>query len=458
MRSLLFGLASCFLALFSWAAERPNIILFYADDLGYTDLSCQGSDFYETPNIDRLAKEGMTFTQAYAAAANCAPSRASLLTGLYTPRHGVFTVGNSDRGKSAHRKLIPLVNDRVLPRQLPTVAKALANAHYSTAMAGKWHLSPDPTKYGFDQNFGGLQWGAPKSYFSPYKNPVLKDGPKGEHLPARLANEVCTWIRSTQNSPPKKSSQFGSSPKPASFFLYYPFYSVHTPIQARQDLTAKYTKKKPGTNHRHAKYAAMIEAMDLAIGRVLGELDKLQIANETLVVFTSDNGPFGGVGDARPLRGDKGHLYEGGIRVPLIVRWPGRIKAGAESAEPVILTDFYPTLLEVAGLKPKSDHPGDGESLLALLTGEGKPKREAIFWHYPNFAFHQDNRLGSAIRMGDYKLLEFFDKNEVELYNLKADLGEKNDLAKDMPELAAKMRKRLQAWLLDSGAKMPRTR
>ena len=228
-------------------------------------------------------------------------------------------------------------------------------------------------------------------------------------------------------------------------------------MEAPERYVAKYADR-PMKGYNHKVYPAMIETMDLAIARVLRELGRLGIEEETLVVFTSDNGPFGGVGDCRPLRADKGHLYEGGIRVPLIVRWPGKIKAGVVSDEPVILTDFYPTMLEVAGLKPDADYPGDGESLLPFLTSGTKPKRDAIFWHYPNFAFHKDNRLGSAIRMGDYKLIEFFDDNSVELYNLKKDIGEKHDLARGKPELAATMRKRLHDWRKENGAKMPTPR
>ena len=215
---------------------------------------------------------------------------------------------------------------------------------------------------------------------------------------------------------------------------------------------------RPKVGYNHKVYPAMLETMDLAIARVLTELQKLKIEEETFVVFTSDNGPFGGVGDARPLRADKGHLYEGGIRVPLIVRWPGRVAAGGVSEEPVILTDFYPTLLEVAGLKPRKEYPGDGESLLPLLTGKGAMKRDAIFWHYPNFAFHRDNRLGSAVRMGDYKLLEFFEDDAVELYNLREDLGEQKNLARQDPDRAGRMRERLHRWRKENGAKMPRPR
>ena len=322
---------------------RPNIVLFYADDLGYTDLSCQGSDYYRTPHIDRLAREGMTFTNAYAAAANCAPSRASLMTGLYTPRHGVFTVGNSDRGKAAHRRLIPIENRTVLPPALPTMAEVLKKAGYRTAVAGKWHLNDDPTASGFDANFGGLKWGHPKSYFSPYRNPKLKDGPNGEHLPARLASDLCSWIRSTQK-------QKGAN---APFFVYFPFYSVHTPIQARADLTSKY-RGKSGTHHDNPKYAAMIEAMDLAVGQLLDLLDELLLADNTLVVFTSDNGPHGAVSNARPLRGSKGMFYEGGIREPFLVRWPGRVPPGSHNETAIHQVDLLPTFASASGAKARN--------------------------------------------------------------------------------------------------------
>jgi arylsulfatase A len=228
-------------------------------------------------------------------------------------------------------------------------------------------------------------------------------------------------------------------------------YTVHWPMEAPEGLLAKY-KDRPLKGYRDHRYAAMIEAMDTAIGRVLGSLDELGIAGETLVVFTSDNGPFGGVGDARPLRGDKGHLYEGGIRVPLIVRWPGRIKAGCTNSTPVISTDFYPTLLAAAGLGPKAGIATDGEDLLPLFIAGKSLKRRAIFWHYPNFAFHRDNRLGSAIREGDYKLLEFFDDDSVELYNLREDIGETVNLAEVRPGIAMRLKAQLHTWLvIDAG-------
>ncbi|MFT6596553.1 MAG: arylsulfatase A-like enzyme, partial [Akkermansiaceae bacterium] len=321
-------------AIYCASAAPPNIVLIYADDLGYTDLSCQGSEFYETPNIDRIAKEGMTFTNAYAGAANCAPSRACLMTGHYPPRHGVFTVGNSDRGKAKNRKLIPIKNTEILDEKFVTLGEALQAKGYRTCVAGKWHLSKDPTKDGFHTNFGGTTWGHPKSYFSPYKNPYLKDGPKGEHLPERLGRDVANWIAENAKSP---------------FFVYLPFYSVHTPIQAPKDLTAKYEKKPAHGSHRNPKYGAMLDAMDQAVGHILKTLDDNNLAQNTLVIFTSDNGPHGSVSRAEPLRGVKGMYYEGGIREPFLVRYPGVVKAGSTNVTPIIQIDLYPTFLELAG-------------------------------------------------------------------------------------------------------------
>ena len=430
-------------------ASPPNIILLYADDLGYTDLSCQGSDYYRTPNIDRLAREGMTFTNAYAAAANCAPSRASLMTGLYTPRHGVFTVANSDRGKAANRRLIPTPNTTVLTRKLPTMAQVLKGAGYRTAIAGKWHLSDDPIPYGFDTNFGGLKWGAPKSYFSPYRNPKLKDGPKGEHLPARLASDLCHWIRNAQ----KKNERF---------FVYFPFYSVHTPIQARADLTARYTGKS-GTHHRNAKYAAMIEAMDLAVGQILDLLDELKLASNTLVVFTSDNGPHGAVSNARPLRGSKGMFYEGGIREPFLVRWPGRIKAASQLETIIHQVDLLPTFASVSGAE--APEKLDGLDLSPLFDG-GSLAERPLFWHFPAYLQGYGKDLGSpfqnfrttpcgVIRQGPWKLIEYFEDGALELYNLQHDPSEKNNLAEEEPKRRRELHELLKSWRKETKAPVP---
>ena len=329
-------------------------------------------------------------------------------------------------------------------------SRGLGDVYKRQAFIGKWHLYKDgdsqfnPLAQGFDINIGGCSFGGPPTFFDPYRIDFLTNRKKGEYLPERLADEAIAFMKE-QNAKGKP------------FFTALFNYTVHWPMEAPEALVAKY-KDRPLKGYNDHRYAAMIEAMDMAIGRVLKSLDEIGIAEETLVVFTSDNGPYGGVGDCRPLRADKGHLYEGGIRVPLIVRWPGKVKAGTVSSEPVILTDFYSTMLAVADLEPTPGVPVDGENLLPLLRGKGKPKREAIHFHYPNFAFHKDNRLGSAIRMGDYKLIKFFDDDSVELYNLKDDLSETKNLAGNQPERADRMRRRLDAWLKDSGAALPQPR
>ena len=441
-----------FFALPLLAAKKPNIVLFYADDLGYTDLGCQGSKYYETPNIDRLAKEGMTFTQAYAGAANCAPSRACLMTGKYTPRHGVYTVGNSDRGKPKHRKLVPVKNTTILDGKFQTMAEALKTAGYQTCVAGKWHLSKDPTKDGFDTNFGGTTWGHPKSYFSPYKNPFLKDGPKGEHLPERLGREISGWIKEHSEKP---------------FFVYLPFYSVHTPIQAPKELAAKYARKKTDGSHNNPKYAAMIESMDSAVGRILKTLDELELAENTLVVFTSDNGPHGAISRAEPLRGTKGMYYEGGIREPFLVRYPGVVAPGTKNETPVSQIDLFPTFLKLAG---KSEVPArlDGVDLLPSFRGEAVAER-ALFWHFPAYlqSYKADPDSASkffrttpcgVIRKGDWKLIQYFEDGALELYNLKEDLSERKNLAQSNPEKAKKMLKELTAWQVATDAPVPTER
>lgn len=429
-------------------ADTPNIVLFYADDLGYTDLSCQGSKFYETPHIDRLAKEGTSFTNAYSGAANCAPSRACLMSGNNSPRHGVYTVGNSDRGKSSDRKLIPIENTTILDPKFITIAEALKQQGYKTCIAGKWHLSKDPTQDGFDTNFGGTTWGHPKSYFAPYKNPFLKDGPKGEHLPERLGREVSNWIKKNNDAP---------------FFVYLPFYSVHTPIQAPAGLTEKYQAKQADGHHKNPKYAAMIESMDSAVGRILNTLDELELTKDTLVIFTSDNGPLGGVSAADPLRGSKGMFYEGGIREPFLVRFPGRTPAGQKNHAVISQLDLFPTFLEITG--GKIDQNLDGTSILPALHGEDLPERP-LYWHFPAYLQGQKDLRGSAskifrttpcgvIRKGDWKLIQYFEDNTLELYNLAKDPGETTNLAETNPDKANALLEDLQAWQARTKAPIP---
>ncbi|MEM7012605.1 MAG: sulfatase [Verrucomicrobiota bacterium] len=445
---LLFSL----LAVGAYAEDRPNVLFILADDLGWMDLACQGNPNLETPNLDQFAAEGIRFTDAYASAPVCSPTRAAIMTGDAPARlHITNHLPHQDRFTPEDSKLLPAEMRDHLPLESTTIAERLCeDAGYAAAFIGKWHLYKGkehqyaPQHQGFDINIGGCSFGGPPTFFDPYRIDHLENRKEGEYLPDRLADETISFMR--------EQSQKGK-PFFASLFLY----TVHWPMEAPADLIAKY-KDRPLEGYRDHRYAAMIEAMDNSLGRVFAAIDELGIREETFVVFTSDNGPFGGVGDARPLRADKGHLYEGGIRVPLIVRWPGKIEAKQESTEPVILTDFYPTMLDVAGLEPRSDYSGDGANLVPLLTKGTEPKREAIFWHYPNFAFHKDNKLGSAVRMGDFKLLEFFEDDNIELYNLKDDIGEKRNLADEQPELAQKMRQQLQDWRKATGAKMPRPR
>jgi len=440
------------LALECPAALKPNILFILIDDMGWMDLGCQGNPHVKTPNIDRFAMEGVRFTDAYAPAPVCSPTRAALMTGHSPARlHLTNHLPHQNRFTPPESKLLPAEMRDHLPLEYTTIAERLRDeAGYATAFIGKWHLYKGREEkfaaqfQGFDINIGGCSYGGPPTFFDPYRIPFLTDRKQGEYLPDRLADETISFMQ--------KQVQ---AKKP--FYVALWNYTVHWPMEAPGEFVAKWADK-PKVGYNHKVYPAMLEAMDLAIARVLEELGRLKIEEETFVVFTSDNGPFGGVGDARPLRADKGHLYEGGIRVPLIVRWPGKVAAGTVREDPVILTDFYPTLLEVAGLKTRKHYPGDGESLLPVLTGEADLQRDALFWHYPNFAFHRDNRLGSAIRMGDYKLIEFFDRNEVELYNLREDLGEKKNLAGVEAGRVEEMRKRLSRWREKSGARMPRPR
>jgi len=431
------------------AAERPpNILFILIDDLGWMDLSVQGNPAVHTPRIDQLAREGMRFTDAYAAAPVCSPTRAAILTGQAPAR--LHITNHLPERKSFipdHPKLLPAPVVDHLPSEKITIAERLQEAGYATGFFGKWHLSGkgdglpefEPTAQGFDLNLGGNSWGGPRTFFDPYRMPNLPDRRKGEYLPDRLADEVITFIKAKRDQP---------------FLVFLWNYTVHWPMEAPEPLLKKYENHKgPGLND--SRYGAMIEAMDTAIARILDALDELHLRDETVVIFTSDNGGFGGVADNRPLRGDKGHLYEGGIRVPLIVRWPGVVKPGTQCRAPVISMDFYPTLLEVAGLKPTPDTPMDGETLLPLLKKTGPLTRRSLYFHYPNYAFHRSNRLGGALRQGDFKLIERFDDGSLELFNLAEDLSEKRNLARQNPDLAQRLAKDLQAWRREVNANMP---
>lgn len=428
----------------------PNIVFILVDDLGWTDLACYGSDLDETPNLDRLAAEGMRFTCAYSACTVCSPSRAAVVTGRYPARLHVTDWIHGHRRPQA-RLRVPDWTE-FLPADEVTLAAALKPAGYVSAAIGKWHLGDGPehypTRYGFDFNLGGYGAGQPPSYFSPYEIPTLADGPTGEYLTDREADEACRFVEEHRGGP---------------FFLYWARYGVHTPLQAKRPLIERYQGKiKPGMRHTNATYAAMIHSLDESVGRLMAKLDELGIADRTLVCFTSDNG--GLIGDGKqhvtsnfPLRAGKGSAYEGGVRVPLIVRWPGVTAPGSVCEEAVIGIDFFPTLLEIAGIPASADaaHAPDGVSLMPLLKdAQAALGRDAIFWHYPHYHPGGATPYG-AVRAGDYRLVEFYEDQHVELYNLRSDVGETHDLAAVEADRAAELRRRLAEWRRQIGAQDP---
>lgn len=419
-----------------------------ADDLGWKDLGFMGSSYYETPNLDKLALKGMKFTDAYAAAANCAPSRACLMSGQNTPRHGIYTVGESDRGSGALRKLIPTSNNEVLPDKFLTLAETLKSNGYYTATIGKWHLGKDPLTQGFDFNIGGSMKGANK-HFVPYENKDIIDGPEGEYLTDRLTNEAIKVLDEHKSKP---------------FFLYLPYYAVHTPLQAQKQIIEKYNKKAKGKGQDNAIYAAMIESLDMNVGRVLAKLDELNLTKNTIIIFTSDNGGIRSISRQDPLRAGKGSYYEGGIRVPLVITWPGKIKSGSTNKTPVTNMDFYPTILEIMG--KSKDKNLDGQSILPLLKNI-QIKERPLYWHFPIYLQAYDpntddgrdpyfrTRPGSVVRLGDWKLHEYFEDGKLELYNLKNDLGERKNVATENSVVTKKLHSMLVAWRRQTNAPVP---
>lgn len=450
-KKLIFLMALGLCCFVSAGLAKPNVVLIYIDDYGWRDVGFNGTKFYETPNADRIAREGMNFRSAYANAPNCAPSRACLMSGLYSPRHGIYTVANSDRGKAALRKIIPTKNTTVLADEFVTLAEALKAGGYKTATMGKWHLGDDPTTQGFDINIAGREWGSPSGggYHSPYNYPNLVNRKKGEYLTDRLGTEAAQFMEANKERP---------------FFLYLTHYAVHTPIHAKPELTAKYEQKTPTDKQTNAKYAAMIESMDDSVGTVLDTLDRLKLADNTIVIFYADNGGHGGVTSNAPLRGSKGMLYEGGIRVPMAVRWPGVVKPGTTSDEPVIGIDLYPTLLEATQTKLPARVNLDGTSLLPLLSDAGASLfRPAIYWHFPAYLQGYTKRHGpfrttpaGAIRMGDWKLIEYFEDGVLELYNLSDDIGEEQNLAKREAKRTVEMHSMMKAWRRATNAPVPK--
>lgn len=435
------------------AAERtPNVVLFLADDLGWTDLACYGSDFYETPHLDALARQGMKFLQNYSACTVCSPTRAALMTGKYPARLHI-TDWIPGAMPDNPKMLVPDWT-KYLPHREVTIAEVYKKAGYATASIGKWHLGTEnyyPETQGFDRNVAGSDKPEPPSFHAPWRIPTLTEGAEGEYLTDRLAMEAVRFIEKSAGRP---------------FFLYLPHFAVHTPIQGRADLVAKYRAKlTPEHRHRNVQYAAMIESLDAAVGQVVAKLDELKLADDTIVIFTSDNG--GRITQETttnvPLRYGKASAYEGGVRVPLIVRWPPVIKPGRQSSTPVITMDLFSTLVEIVGSPQLESRSAtgpsgcDGVSLVPIFKGTDKLDRNELFWHYPH---HQHYQLGgtmpyAAIRSGDFKLIEFMNDQRVELFNIRNDISEKDDLAARMPERTEELRRRLHAWQLEVAAQMP---
>ena len=469
------------------AAARPNIIVILSDDLGWADLSCYGSTFHESPNLDKLATQGMRFTQAYSSSPYCSPSRAAIMTGRHPARLKITDYIPSN-GKTG--KFLPAEMKMELPLEELTIAEVLRDAGYATWHVGKWHLGDVgfyPQDQGFQVNIAGHAGGLPPSFFWPYGNKnnevvpkasgnnyhsrgvpgVVAGGNKGEHLCDRLTSEAMKLIEQRKPEQP--------------FFLYLPFYDVHTPIMAKLKLVEKYkakaaklglpavdtvttytegnpvhgaSPKKLPEQQVNPTYAAMIETMDTNVGRLMARLDELGIADNTLILFTSDNGGHN-VTSNRPLRGGKGWLYEGGVREPWIVKWPGVTKPGSTCDVPVMNTDILPTVLEACGLPAKPDLHNDGVSFASLLKGETKPVHDALFWHFPHYGNHGSGPC-SSVRVGDWKLIEWLEDDNAELFNLKTDVSEKNDVAAQHHEMVQQLRERLHAWRKETRANMPK--
>ncbi len=457
--------------------RRPNVVLIVVDDLGWADLACYGSRFYETPNIDKLARAGMRFTQGYAASAVCSPTRASIMTGRCPARIGVtdwIHQGRFEReaeragrfldGFDARpsRRLMTPINGAFLPHDEITLAELLKPLGYVCCHIGKWHLGGSgwgskswlPTDQGFDYNLGGTRYGSPGSYYDPYGEgkffprtcfPARK---AGQYLTDREADEAVRFIREHKDQP---------------FFLHLAHYAVHAPIQPKKELLAKYEKKPKSTKQRCPAYATLVESVDQAMGRILELLDELRLADNTIVIFTSDNGGAshvrcgdGPATDNSPLRLGKGFPYEGGIRVPYIFRWPGHIPAGSVCDTPICSIDLVPTICAAVGAKLPRRRIIDGVNLMPLLTRSGTIERRSLYWHFPHYWWGTKVRPYSIVRAGDWKLIRHYETGQLELYNLAADLSEQRDLSASEPGRVQSLETELNAWLRSVGAKLPK--
>ena len=434
--------------------QKANVVLILIDDLGWNDVGCYGSDYYRTPNIDRLASEGMRFTDGYAACNVCSPSRAAILTGKYPARLLLTQWLPSGRWNARTNRLREGRYVSNLPLEEVTIAEALRESGYRTAFMGKWHLGTEtyyyPEHQGFDINIAGRDYGAPGSYFFPFKGKwkipttgqtLRKDTPvpgkEGDYLVDRLAEEAEAFIRNSAATP---------------FFLMLSHYAVHAPLQGKPAKTARYEKVSETSRQGKPAYAAMVESVDDSVGRVMTTLRELNLDERTLVIFTSDNGGFAKATSNAPLRANKGSNYEGGLRVPFIISWPGRTTPGSVSTEPVIGMDLYPTILSTVGLSLRPHQHIDGESLVPVLSGSGPLKRDAIYWHYPHYNQHPSSFPSGVIRTGEWKLIEDFETGRRSLFNLAADIGETKDLSSSEPKMVAELHAKLKQWRDEVGA------
>lgn len=436
---------------FSNAQEKcPNIILILVDDLGYKDAGFMGGVHYDTPYLDEMAKKSHVYYQAYAAASNCAPSRASLLTGLHTPRHGIYTVGSSARGHATDRKIIPVENKQNLDDHFLTLPELLKEEGYATASIGKWHIGQDPRSQGFDYNFGGNHKGH-NLHFSPYQNNAIPDRSDGEYLTDRLTDEALRYLDNRPSGQP--------------FFLYWSFFAVHTPIQAPGSLVEKYNDKEGTGRKAYATYAAMIASLDENIGRLVRYLDREKIADNTLIIFCSDNGGISAISPQTPLRGGKGTYFEGGIRIPFMVYWPEKIAAYSDSASVISHLDVFPTIKEMIG--NKRTNTLDGVSLWSNLVHK-QPVGSSLFWHFPVYLEAYDpvfdqavdprfrTRPGSVIREGKWKLHYYYENQDVLLFDLERDVAEQHNLSAQYPQKADELKGKLSDWLSQMKAPIPK--
>ena len=475
-RARVCSLLLCATLLFSCGGRspaKPNVVILLVDDLGWTDLGSYGSSFYETPNVDRLASEGVKFTQFYSAGTNCSPTRASIMTGVSPARLGITNwIGGRQK-----QKLLPAENTEQLPAEEQTLGEIFSDAGYMTGYIGKWHLGDTlsfPEHHGFQFNLATNRGGTPGAYFYPYKNerrpdlniPDLEDGTEGEHLTDRLTTEAVNFLRDHRDQP---------------FLLMLGYYTVHSPIVAKEEQIERYREKasrlpaldgpefedeKSGTLNKlrqdHPTYAGMVESMDESVGRIDEALSELGLSENTIVVFLSDNGGLSTLAGGRtwmptsnlPLRAGKAWLYEGGIRIPFFVRWPGKIAPGVVEEELGISTDLLPTLLDMTGVGLHPQHHVDGKSLWPVISEHVSLDRETLFWHFPHYS-GSGAIPGAAIRKGSNKLIWWFEDNTVELYDLKNDLGERNSLVDEYPKLAASLKRELEERLNEAGARMP---